>query len=397
MEPILELSQARMINAPKKFRRYLLENIPRDQRLVFISGARGTGKTTLLLQFLRSLGMPSSKAAYISLDDIIFSRLPAEDFAEWFISRGGEYLLIDEVHKLPQWSVLIKTVYDRHPDIKIIISGSSVLQVKKGEADLSRRMVTLHLNELSLREFSVMKYDTDIKPFTLDEILHDNERLTTDVKSVIKPLMIFDEYLNHGAYPFFKEGARYFHERLANAVNEVLTSDLPAVSGVTYSSVLKIKRMLAVLAESVPFIPNITELGARAGVSRDLMYTYLYLLEKAGLIYQLRKESAGISMMSKPEKIYLHNTGLSRALTLHETDRGADRETFFINQVSALHKVNWSEKGDFIVDGKYTFEIGGKNKSGKQIRDVRNSFIVKDDIEHGTGNIIPLWLFGFLY
>ncbi|MRR19474.1 AAA family ATPase [bacterium] len=397
MESILELSQARMMNAPRKFRRYLLENIPRDQRLVFISGARGTGKTTLLLQFLRSLGMPSSKAAYISLDDIIFSRLPAEDFAEWFISRGGEYLLIDEVHKLPQWSVLIKTVYDRHPEIKIIISGSSALQMKKGEADLSRRMVTLHLNELSVREFSSMKHDTDIKPFTLDEILRDHERLAADVKSVIKPLMIFDEYLNHGAYPFFKEGEKYFHERLASAVNEVLETDLPAVSGVTYGSVLKIKRMLAVMAESVPFIPNITELGARVGISRDLMYRYLHLLEKAGLIYQLRKESAGISIMSKPEKIYLHNTGLSRALTLHETDRGSDRETFFINQVSASHKVNWSDKGDFIVDGKYTVEIGGKNKSGKQIRDVRNSFIVKDDIEHGTGNVIPLWLFGFLY
>jgi predicted AAA+ superfamily ATPase len=397
MDSILGLSVARMNGAPRKFRRYLLEDIPRGQNLIFISVARGTVNTTLLLQFLRSLGMPSSKAAYISLDDIIFSRLPAEDFTEWFVSRGGEYLLIDEVHKLPRWSVLIKTMYDRYPDLKIIISGSSALQMKTGEADLSRRMVTLHLNELSMREFVTMKYGEDIKPFTLDEILNDHERLSLDVKSVIKPLMIFDEYLSHGAYPFFTEGARYYHERLANAVNEVLATDLPALSGVTYSSVLKIKKMLAVLAESVPFVPNITELGARVGVSRDLMYRYLYLLEKAGLIYQLRKESAGMSMMSKPEKIYLHNTGLSKALTLHETDRGANRETFFINQLSLLHRVNWSEKGDFVVDGKYTVEIGGKNKSGKQIRDVRNSFIVKDNIEHGTANIIPLWLFGFLY
>ncbi len=354
MEEIIELSQLRMAGTPRKFQRYLLEAIPREQRLVFISGARGTGKTTLLLQFLRSLHMPSSKAAYISLDDIIFSRLPAEGFAEWFVSRGGEYLLVDEVHKLPGWSQLIKTIYDRHPGLKIIISGSSALQMETGEADLSRRMLTLHLNELSVREFSAIQYNLDIKPFTLYEILSDHEKLSLNITSAVKPLEIFDEYLNYGAYPFFTEGTKYYHERLANAVNAVLATDFPAVSGVTYGSVIKIKKMLAVLAESVPFIPNITELSARVGVSRDLMYRYLSLLEKAGLIYQLRKESAGISIMSKPEKMYLHNTSLSKALTLHKSDRGSDRETFFINQVSSLYKVNWSEKGDFLVDGNYT-------------------------------------------
>ena len=397
MESILELSQSRMTNASARHTRYLMKKIPKDQRLVLINGSRGTGKTTLLLQILRSLGLPSVIAAYISLDDIIFSRYPAGDFAEWFVKRGGEYLLIDEVHRNPRWSVIVKTLYDRYPMLKMIISGSSALQIEPGEADLSRRMLALHLNELSLREFIAMKYDIEFSPVSLEEVFYDHERLTREISLKVKPLMIFNEYLKHGAYPFFLEGIQYYHERLANAVNAVIDTDFPAVSGITYGSVLKIRKLLSVIAESVPFTPNINELSRKVEVSRDLMYRYLYMLEKSGLIYQLRRDSKGISIMSKPEKIYLHNTSLSQALALHGTEKGSERETFFINQVSALYEVNYSGKGDFIIENKYTVEVGGKNKTGKQIMSVEDSFLVKDDLEHGAGNTIPLWLFGFLY
>ncbi|NLE35592.1 MAG: ATP-binding protein [Bacteroidales bacterium] len=368
-----------------------------DQRLVLIRGSRGTGKTTLLLQILRSLDLPSSKAAFISLDDMIFNRHPAEDFADWFVKRGGEYLFIDEVHRNPLWSVIIKSLYDRYPDLKMVISGSSALQMERGEADLSRRMLTLNLNELSLREFISMKYNIVFPAISMEELLTGHEQQAREILSQVKPLMLFDEYLKYGAYPYFLEGIRYYHERLANTVNAILDTDLPAVSGITYGTILKIRKLLSVLAEAVPFTPNINELSGRVGISRDLLYRYLHLLEQAGLIYQLRRDSRGISMMSKPEKIYLHNTNLSQALTLHIPDKGSERETFFLNQVSAMYKVNYPDRGDFVVEGRYTIEVGGRNKTGRQIAEAENAFIVKDDIEYGSDNTIPLWLFGFLY
>lgn len=397
MESILELSESRVTNISANQTRYLMSQIPKDQRLVLIRGSRGTGKTTLLLQFLGSLGHPSARAAYISLDDIIFNRYPAEDFADWFVKRGGEYLFIDEVHRNPHWSVIVKSLYDRYPNLKMVISGSSALQMEKGEADLSRRMLTFNLNELSLREFILMKYDMDFPAISIDKLLNDHERIAREVSSQAKPLMLFDEYLKYGAYPYFLEGIQYYNERVANTVNAVLDTDLPAVSGITYGTILKIRKLLSVLAEAVPFTPNINELSGKVGVSRDLLYRYLHLLEQAGLIYQLRRDSRGISMMSKPEKIYLHNTNLSQALTLHTADKGSERETFFLNQVSARYKVNYPEKGDFVVSGVYTFEVGGRKKTGKQIAEVDNAFVVKDNIEHGSGKTIPLWLFGFLY
>ncbi len=397
MESILELSESRVTNIFAKQARYLMNQIPGDQRLVLVRGSRGTGKTTLLLQFLRSLGLPSSRAAFISLDDIFFSRHPAEDFTDWFVKRGGEYLFIDEVHRNSHWSLLVKSLYDRYPNLKLLISGSSALQMEKGETDLSRRMLTLNLNELSLREFISMKYDIDLPAISIDELLIDHERIAREVLSYVKPLMIFDEYLKYGAYPYFLEGIRYYHERLSNTVSAVLDSDLPAVSGITYGTILKIRKLLSVLAEAVPFTPNINELSGRVEISRDLLYRYLHLLEQAGLIYQLRRDSRGISIMSKPEKIYLHNTNLSQALTLHKPDKGSERETFFLNQVSARYTVNYPDEGDFIVDGKYAVEVGGRKKSGKQIAKAENAIVVKDDIEYGSGNIIPLWLFGFLY
>lgn len=397
MEAILELSESRILSVSMAYKRYLLNEIPQKQRLVFISGARGTGKTTLLLQYLKGNGTSSDNAAYISLDDIIFCRIAPEDFIDWFYKHGGELIVIDEAHRYPGWSKVIKSAYDRYPKLRMIVTGSSALMLGMGGTDLSRRVLHLALNELSLREFAEMKYGLSLKHYSLKDILTDHKKISGKISSKTKPLKIFDEYLEHGAYPFFKEGEQFYHSRLAQAVNAILDTDLPAITNITYGTIIKIRKLLALISESAPFTPNILELSSKVGVSRDLMYRYLDMLEKAGLIYLLRRNAHGNSIMSKPEKIYLRNPNLSFALTLNQTNKGTQRETFFINQMSVSHKVTYPGNADFTVNGKFIFEIGGKNKSAEQIKGIENSFIVKDDIEFGSGNIIPLWLFGFTY
>lgn len=397
MEAILELSESRILAVSMEYKRYLLNEIPLKQRLVFISGARGTGKTTLLLQYLKEKGRSSDNSAYISLDDIIFSRIAPEDFIDWFYKHGGEMIVIDEAHRYPGWSKIIKSAYDRYPKLRIIVTGSSALMLGMGGTDLSRRVLHLVLNELSLREFAEMKYGLSFDNYALKDILTDHKKISGKISSKTRPLKVFDEYLEHGAYPFFKEGEKYYHSRLAQAVNAILDIDLPAITNITYGTVIKIRKLLAVISESAPFTPNILELSSKVGVSRDLMYKYLDMLEKAGLIYLLRRDVRGNSIMSKPEKLYLRNPNLSFALTLNQTNKGTQRETFFINQMSVRHKVTYPGSADFTVDGKFICEIGGKRKSSDQIKGLQNSFILKDDIEYGSGNIIPLWLFGFTY
>jgi predicted AAA+ superfamily ATPase len=213
----------------------------------------------------------------------------------------------------------------------------------------------------------------------------------------IKPLQAFDQYLKFGAYPFSLEGEEYYYQKLSNVVNLVLEIDLPAIDNITFGTVVKLRKLLYVLAEVVPFTPNISELSDKIGVTREQLYRFLYLLEKAEIIYMLRKHAKGMSMMAKPEKIYLHNPNLAEALTHSKTNTGTLRETFFINQLSSNYEVNYSSQGDFLINNQYVFEIGGRNKGKKQIKDAENSYLVKDGIEHGTGEIVPLWLFGFLY
>lgn len=397
MESILELSESRRMAQKHQYKRYLFSQIPVDQRLVIISGARGTGKTTMLLQFLSKMEVGPAKAVYLNLDDVIFSTVSPVDFIDWYYKRGGLLVVLDEVHKYPGWSRAIKTVYDRYPDLKIIATGSSSLQMGAGEADLSRRAVYLDLNELSLREFAELRHSISINKVSLKEIIDMHAEISREFPRQIKPLQLFEDYLRFGAYPLFNEGIEYYHSRLNRTVNAILETDLPALTNITYGTVVRIKKLLAMIAESAPFTPNILELSSRVGVARDLMYKYLNLLEKAGLIYMLRRGSGGNSIMTKPEKIFLHNPNLAHALTLNTAGKGTLRETFFLNQMSVLHRVNYPTAGDFVVEGEYVFEIGGKTKKDKQIRGVANSWIARDDIEHGAVNVIPLWLFGLTY
>lgn len=397
MEEILEHSQRRIQSVSMDFKRYLLKDIPIDQRLVLIGGARGTGKTTLLLQYLNIIKGKSESSAYISLDDIIFSRIPPDDFIDWFYKRGGQIIAVDEAHRYPGWSRMIKTAYDRYPDLKILVTGSSALVLGTEGADLSRRALHLFLNELSVREFAEMKYNFRIESYSLKDLVERQQEISGKIIEKTRVLQIFDDYLRFGAYPFFLEGEKFYHAKLAQSVNSVLHIDLPALTNITYGTIVKVKKLLAVIAEAAPFTPNILELSGRVGVSRDLMYRYLDMLEKAGLIYLLRKETRGNSIMTKPEKIFLRNPNLSHALTLDKPERGTQRETFFINQMSVRHRVAYHEKADFTVDGRYVFEIGGRRKTSVQTRGIKDSFIVKDDLEYGAGKTIPLWLFGFTY
>ena len=397
MEAIIELSQNQILSVKTNFKRYLFEILFREQRLVFIKGARGTGKTTLLLQYLKELSLPKNVSVYLSLDDLIYSNLSVIDFVDWFYKRGGELIILDEVHKYPEWSRTIKTIYDRYPNLRIIVTCSSALQLEKGDSDLSRRAISFHLNELSLREFVEMKYDIVLPVFSLDDVLSKHEDITPIINQKLKPLQVFDQYLKFGSYPFFLESEDFYYRKLSNVISLILETDLPAIDNITFGTIIKLRKLIYVLAEVVPYTPNISELSNKIGITRDQLYRFLFLLEKAEVIYMLRQASKGMSIMAKPEKIFLHNPNLSEALTLNQTNAGTLRETFFINQLSAKHELNYSNRGDFYVDNQYTFEIGGKRKSKKQIVNIERSFLVKDGIEHGTRETIPLWLFGFLY
>ncbi len=381
---------------PAEFTRYIFNEIDWEDKLIGISGARGSGKTVLLLQYLKKLPK-SVNSMYISLDDIFFSKNKLVFFAEDFQKTGGEYLLIDEVHKYPNWSQEIKNIYDSIPDLKIIFTSSSALEIYRGSHDLSRRAIVYNLHGLSFREFLQLKYKKSFPVLTLDQILSSKNDIYDLILSEIKPLALFPEYLESGYYPFFMNTKSSYLKQLINTVNLVVESDLPAIHNIDFTSIIKIKKLLAVLSRITPFKPNIEKLAKQTETSRDTLLKYLYYLEKAGIIIRLSRDTFGINYLNKPDKIFLNNTNLAFALADQHPDTGNLRETFFINQLSVNHTVTYPEKGDFLIDQKYLFEIGGKSKTRKQIQGIKDSFVVSDNIDYRFENKIPLWIFGFMY
>jgi predicted AAA+ superfamily ATPase len=396
-EKLRQLSADRIKNAPDKFYRFLLDEIDWDQRLIGISGARGTGKTTLLLQHLKSLNQDPETFLYVSLDDIFFTNNNLLEFAGQFFLEGGKYLFLDEVHKYPGWSHDLKQIYDNFPQLKIVFTSSSALEIYKGSHDLSRRLALYHLPGLSLREYLDFSYGVKIRKYTLKEILSDVSQITSQFPGDIRPVKMLTEYLRTGYYPFFLEGRTMYHDKLRQTINTVLETDLPAIFNIDFQSVLKLKKLLAIISSIVPFRPNISKLSEQSGVTRDTLLRHLNYLDKANVIRLLTRDPSGTGYLVKPEKLYLENTNLMYALAADVPNTGSLRETFFLNQVSVKHKVNYPVNGDFMVDNKYTFEIGGKGKTMKQIAGIKNAFLVQDNIESGFKNNIPLWLFGFLY
>lgn len=398
MDKLFQYSTSRIDSINTDFKRYLWNKIDWSNRLIAITGARGVGKTTLLLQYIKEkLDANPDEVIYVNLDDLYFSKNTIVDFANEFVKRGGKYLFLDEVHKYNNLSQEIKNIYDYFNELKIVITGSSALDIFKGNADLSRRAIMYKMQGLSFREYIALKYKYPFPVLTLEQILTNPANYISKILTEIKPIKLFEAYLKTGYYPFFLEDEQNFHIRLKQTVNHVLESDLPSVEKIDFSSVHNLRKLLSILTEIVPFKPNILKLSKQVDVSRETLIKYLYLLSRADLLMLLQTGTFGISKMNKPEKVYLNNTNLAYALSDTQVNKGTLRETFFYNQVSEGNNVFYSAKSDFFVNNKYTFEIGGKNKTRKQISNIDNAFIAADNIEYAQGNKIPLWLFGFLY
>ena len=380
------------------FERELERKINWNARLISVRGSRGTGKTTLFLQHIKkTFSNNLNKVLYVNLDNIYFSNNTLVELAEKFASRGGTHLFIDEVHKYENWSKEIKNLYDDFPELHIAFTGSSLLEILNGRADLSRRTLVYELTGLSFREYLSLIKAHDFPIFTLEEILKNNEQISAEIASKIKPFEFFDDYLSFGYYPYFLEGKDDYFNRLNETLNMILEVELPMLRGLEIAYIPRIKKLLAVIGESAPFIPNITQLAAKIGISRQTLLIYLKYLEDAKLINQLYKKSRGLSVLEKPEKILMENTNLIELFNGENVNTGSRRETFVLNQLLHSHKVDFSEESDFFVDSKYTFEVGGKNKKRKQIQEIPDSYIIADDIEFGTDRRIPIWLLGFMY
>ncbi len=405
METLFEQSQQRIRRVKADFFRSIYYTIDWNCRLIEIRGARGVGKTTLMLQQAQKLSKKKSSAVlYVSLDDPYFYNHTIIDIADYFTKFGGLYLFLDEVHKYPSkfpkhdWSAEIKVIYDRYPDLQVVYSGSSVLQLFKGHGDLSRRKCSYNLHGLSFREYINWINKTELPVCSLSQLINNHAEIAQSIINNLKIIPLFLDYLNHGYYPYYKEAPDQFCNRLRDTINVILEQDLPAVASFSHENHIKLKKLLAVLSESVPYTPNLTNLRSELFIAdQRTLLNYLDALEKAELLSTLDKAVKGMKKLQKPSKIYLNNTNLLHCLFFDKPNTGTLRETFFLNQLRVSHSVNYPDKGDFIVDSRYTFEIGGKNKNTIQIQDVPDSFLAMDDIEIGFGNKIPLWLFGFLY
>ena len=363
-----------------------------------IKGLSGVGKTTLLLQYLAFQYPEKTNGLYVTADHPYFYENSLFALAAEWYSNGGKLLLVDEVHKYPNWSRELKLIYDGHPDMQVIFTSSSALDLYRGESDLSRRLATQELHGLSFREYLSLVHQLDFEPVTLPEILQNHASLSANYAREFKPLPYFKQYLREGYFPFSAHlSSEDIAPRLVNILNTVLESDLAYIQDYSAANIVKVKKLLAVIAASAPFEPNISKIASRLALSRNTVIHYLKHLHDAHILKLMHRDARGISALQKPNKIYFENTCIAYALQAH-AEIGTIRETFFANQLgNAGHQINLAPQGDFVVDATYTVEIGGKNKTSGQLKNQGNAFLVKDEVEHGFGTTIPLWLFGFLY
>lgn len=394
MERLIKLSSKRLAGINTDFLRYLYIQINWSQRLILIKGARGTGKTTLLLQRMK---MTDDKSIYLSLDDFYFESNRLVLLIEDLYEKGYRNFYLDEVHQYQHWSRDIKNLYDNYSDIKIIATGSSVLQLDKGQADLSRRAHLYTLFGLSFREYIALEFSQDFDSLDLRDILRKHTEISPELNDKVDILKEFGDYLSHGYYPFYRLDKEAYHRQLRQIIQLTMNTDIPAVEDIQYGTIRNMKKLLYVISQSVPFTPNIQSIARKISSSRNLVLKALNMLEKSSLINLLRSENIGVSYLQKPEKIYLQNTNLAFALSDDRPNKGNLRETFFYNQLQVIHEVNTSKFADFMIDKTYTFEVCGASKTDKQIQGVPQAYIASANIENGVRNKIPLWLFGFLY
>ena len=379
------------------FKRYVYDSINWDNRLIVIKGAKGVGKTTLIMQHIKQAFKNGQGALYVSLDNIWFASHTILELADYHYTHGGTHIFLDEVHKYKNWQIEVKNIYDSYPKLHIVVTGSSMLKLEESlDADLSRRYRQYTLEGLSFREYLKLEKVADLDVLRLEDILENHFSIASQITSQVKVLQHFERYLKVGYYPFYREEGDGFFDRVQQVVENIVISEIPTVGNVEYDSVYKVKRLLGVLAEMPPYTLNVTSLCNTLQASRNNTLKLIDLMDKAALIHRLYSAGTGMNMLTKPEKIIFHNTSLMHALA-PVVDAGTMRETFFVSQLCGQHKLYMPEKGDLVVDEKWLFEVGGQKKRFTQIKDIEQSFVVADNLEIGHGNKIPLWLFGLLY
>ena len=379
------------------FTRYLYDKINWDNRLIVIKGAKGVGKTTMLLQHIKRNFQQVEKALYVSLDNLWFANHTLLELAEYHYTHGGTHLFLDEVHKYKGWQQEVKNIYDSYPHLHLVVTGSSMLKLEESlTADLSRRHRAYTMEGLSFREYLKLEQVADLPVLSLETILNNHFTEASQITSKVKVLQHFEKYIESGYYPFYREEGDGFFDRLQQVIDTVVTTEIPAVSHIEYDSVYKVRQLLAVLAEMKPYTLNISSLCTTLQSSRNNVLKLLDLMDKAALVRRLYATNGGMNMLTKPEKILFYNTNLMHCLT-PQVDSGTMRETYLASQVGIDHQLYMPSKGDLVVDDKWLFEVGGKRKDFSQIKDMKDSFVVSDNMEIGHGNKIPLWLFGFLY
>ena len=396
IQPLINIYHRKLAATDLRFKRYLHYRIDWDVRLIGIKGARGVGKTTMLLQHIKESFDKIDDALYVSLDNLWFNTHKLEELVEFVYTHGVMHIYLDEVHRYKDWAVLLKNFYDSYPDLNIVYTGSAMLAIDNSKADLSRRQSLYTLNGLSFREYLACEGVAAIPTIGLEEMLAGHVEYAVDVISGIKILKYFDKYLREGYYPYYKEAGNDYLMRVGEVARLVIDNDIPSVEDITYFTAQKIKTLLMVIAGNVPLKPNISKLSSQLESTRDQTLKMLYLLDRADLLLLLTEQLKNYKHLVSPKKIYLNNANLMYALS-GKISEGTVRETFFANQVGAVAALTMPKQGDFLADGKYLFEVGGSSKTFDQIAGIPESYLAVDGIETGSGNRIPLWMFGCMY
>jgi len=396
IQPLYNNYHRKIAKVSLKFKRYLYNNIHWNSRIIGIKGARGVGKTTMLLQHIVENYQDIDKTLYASLDDLWFSTHSLLDLVDWADSHGINRLYLDEVHRYDKWSQTLKNIYDNYPEMSIVYTSSSLLMMDNAQTDLSRRQTLYTLHGLSFREFLSFEGILHIDPIPFDELLQEHVQKAMQIVRKVKITPLFEYYLKYGYYPFYKETVEDFTDRLRQITSVVIDSDLPAVEKVSFETLQKVRKLLMIISEKVPFEPNMSELWKQLSTNNDLGLRMLYALDKAQILTLLSSKAKSYKYLYKPDKIFLNNTNLMNALCPN-VDKGNERETFFVCQMHVTKDVKRPKNGDFLIDDKYLFEVGGKNKTFNQIADIPNSYLAIDNTEVGFGCRIPLWMFGFSY
>lgn len=391
METLYDSFRIMLDLTPMKYIRSFHDKINWNNRLIGLMGQKGVGKSTLLLQHIKKFNN-INETLYVQADEIYFAGHSLYELALDFFKRGGKHLYIDEIHKYDRWSTEIKMIYDKLPLLNVVYSGSSLLALKKGNsADLSRRTIEYTMPGLSFREYLNIANDWNLQPSNLEEILKGNVDFPYGEH---RPLKYYDEYCRKGYYPFFKE--EDFNLRLKQAINETVEHDIPNYAGMAVASAIKLKKLMYVIANSVPFKPNYSKLSRELEISRNQLPDYISYIESSGIFNSLKEKGSSDAILHKIEKLYLNNSNIAYAISGSNPDKGNIRETMFLAWMRENHNVTSSKISDFEIDG-VTFEVRGKNKTGRQVKEADVAFLVKDDIEYAFGNSIPIWMFGFVY